>query len=90
MSFAYDVSTLSIPMPNVTPPKNINKCENCVKEDVCKYKEQFKKLNDLADNLIKNASESREEYDELIQIFEVNSKCKKFNCNNYNEVAIRG
>lgn len=53
MSFAYDVSTLSIPMPN--PPKNINKCENCVKEDVCKYKEQFKKLNDLADNLIKNA-----------------------------------
>ena len=90
MGFAYDTSTINIPMPNVTFPSNINKCENCIKEDVCKYKEKFEKTNNLADNWLKNNSESRDEYDELTEIIEVNIRCKKFNCNNYTEVSIRG
>ena len=90
MGFTYDTSTINIPMPNVTPPKNIYKCENCVKEDVCKYKEQFKKINNLADNWLKNNSESRDEYESLVEIVEISIKCRKFNCNNYNEVSIRG
>lgn len=90
MVLDHDISVPNIPMPNVTLSTNINKCGNCIKEDVCKYKEQFEKLNDLADNLVKSISESRQEYDKLIEIVENNIKCKKFNCNNHSEVLIRG
>lgn len=84
------VSIHNIPMPNVTLSTNINKCENCIKEDVCKYKEQFKKLNDLFGNLIKSVSESKEEYDELIKIVEIEVKCSKFVSNNYSINSLRG
>lgn len=79
----------NIPMPqNVT--KNINNCENCIKNDVCIYSERMKRLNDLSTDLIKNVSESSDEYNELLQIAEVEVKCKKFVSDNYSTVGLRG